>query len=100
MKTYIVYYSCPCCPDPLACCGDPDQEANEMIEAENKTEARQMFQGMKMCRYQKITRIVEDRPGITDVSATIDGETKSYATLGSALDAIAEKLYNDLRKEA
>ena len=98
MKTYIVYYSCPCCPDPI-CCGDPDQEANEMIEAENKTEAREMFQGMKMCRYQKITRIVEDKPGFSDISATINGETKSYTTLGAALDAIAAAAWENIKKE-
>lgn len=98
MKTYIVYYSCPCCPSP--CCLDPDQEANEMIEAENKTEAREMFQGMKMCRYQKITRIVEDKPGFSEISATINGETKSYNTLGAALDAIAAAAWENIKEEA
>ena len=98
MKTYIVYYSCPCCPSP--CCFDPDQESNEMIEAENKTEAREMFQGMKMCRYQKITRIVEDKPGFSEISATVNGKTKSYTTLGAALDAIAAAAWESIKKEA
>lgn len=87
MKTYICYYSCPFCPNP--CCAEWEGEANEMVEADSKAEARKFFNNAKQCRYMKITRIVEYKPGFSDISATINGETKSYATLGEALDAIA-----------
>lgn len=84
MKTYVCYYSCPFCPNP--CCTDWEGEANEMVEAENKTEARRFFNGMKQCRYMKITRIVEDKPGFSDASATVNGETKVFKSLGAAIN--------------
>ena len=59
MNTYICYYSCPYCTDP--CCEDPDKEANEMLYASSKTEARKYFNNAKQCRYMKLTRIVEDK---------------------------------------
>lgn len=59
MKTYIVYYSCPFCPSP-DCGSDPESEANEMCYAESKREAREWFNGAKMCRWMKVTRIEED----------------------------------------
>lgn len=84
MKTYVCYYSCPFCPSP--CCEDPDREYNEIVEAENKTEARRFFNGMKMCRWQKITRIVEDKPGFSDISVTVSGKTREFDSLGAAID--------------
>lgn len=84
MKTYIVYYSCPFCPNP--CCQDWEGEANEMLEAENKAEARKFFNNAKQCRYQKITRIVEDKPGFSDITAAVNGKTMSFNSLGAAID--------------
>lgn len=52
---YIVYYNCPCCKNP--CTTRWNEEANEIVYAKNKTEAREMFQAFKMCRNMKVTRI-------------------------------------------
>ena len=84
MKTYICYYSCPCCPDP--CCFDPEEESNEMLEAENKAEARKYFNNCKQCRWMKLTRIVEDKPGISDITATVGDKSMEFKSLGAAID--------------
>lgn len=55
MKTYKVTYTCPHCPH--ECSYGKDREANELIPARNKTEARAIFQSDKGCRWKKITRI-------------------------------------------
>lgn len=91
MKTYIIYYSCPFCPNP--CCNDWEGEANEMVEAGNKAEARKFFNNAKQCRYQKITRIVEDKPGFSDITVTVNGETQNFKTLGDAIEwAVANSM--------
>ena len=59
MKTYICYYSCPYCKDP--CCEDPDGEANELLYADSKAEAREYFNNAKQCRYMKLKRVEEDK---------------------------------------
>lgn len=84
MKEYVVHYSCPFCPNP--CCTDWEGDANEMVEAENKTEARKFFNNCKQCRYMKITRIDEYKSGINDVSATVNGVTRNFENLGAAID--------------
>lgn len=58
MKVYYVYYNCPHCPNPCTT-DDPAKEANEGVNAETKTEARKIFNNCKMCRWMKITKIVE-----------------------------------------
>lgn len=88
MKTYICYYNCRFCPHP--CVSAPCEVSNELIDAESKTEARKLFNAMKPCRWNKLTRIEETKPGFSDISATVNGETKSYATMGEAIDAICE----------
>lgn len=57
MKTrwYKVTYTCPHCPN--ECGYGKDREANELIYATNKTEARAIFQSGKCCRWKKISRI-------------------------------------------
>ena len=59
MKDYWVYYNCPHCPKPCTLDG-PMVEGNEGVEAENKTEARAIFNAYKPCRWMKITRIEVD----------------------------------------
>lgn len=55
---YIVHYTCPHCKD--AKCGDnPMKRANELIVANNKLEARKIFNHTKQCRYMKICEIKE-----------------------------------------
>jgi hypothetical protein len=60
MNTYKVTYTCPHCP--IECFYGAFREANELINAKNKTEARRIFQSYKGCRWQKISRIelIED----------------------------------------
>lgn len=60
MNTYKVTYTCPHCPN--ECSYGKDREANELINAKNKTEARLIFQHSKSCRWKKISRIepIED----------------------------------------
>jgi len=53
-KDYYVYYSCPHCPRP---CMDKEIIGNECIRAETKKEARDKFNLVKPCRYQKIIKI-------------------------------------------
>ncbi len=55
MPVYKVTYTCPHCPD--ECSYGKDREANELIDAKNKTEARAIFQSGKGCRWKKISRI-------------------------------------------
>ena len=57
MKTYKITYNCPHCPD--ECGYGALREANELLDARNKTEARSIFQALKGCRWKKIIRIEE-----------------------------------------
>lgn len=90
MKTYICYYSCPFCNNPCTVPFDPNEEFNEMVDAENKAEARKFFNNAKMCRNMKITRIVEDKQdsGVTNIE--VNGV--KYNTLEDALSAINFKV--------
>ena len=54
MNQYVVYYACPHCRKP---CSSPMQEANELVEAQNKGEAWKIFQTYKPCRWMRIARI-------------------------------------------
>lgn len=83
MKEYVVHYSCPFCPNP--CCTDWEGDANEMVGADNKSEARKLFNNAKQCRYMKVTRIEEYNPGIKFISAEVNG--KKYNTLEEAIEA-------------
>ena len=83
MKTYICYYACPFCPNP--CCSDWYGEANEMVEADSKSEARKFFNNAKQCRHMKITRIEEYNPGIKFLSVEVNG--KKYNNLEEAIEA-------------
>lgn len=88
MKDYVVHYSCPFCPNP--CCTDWEGDANEMIEAENKTEARKFFNNCKQCRYMKITRIEEYKSGFEFISAEVNGV--KYNSLEEAIKAAFSKV--------
>lgn len=97
MKTYIVYFSCPFCKNP--CCDDPCEEANEVVDADSKTEAREFFNNAKQCRYMKIARIVEDKAesGITNVE--MNGV--KYDSLEDAISAMrwADKVAEEMTDE-
>jgi len=55
---YIVHYTCPHCKN--AKCGDnPMKRANELIVADSRTEAKNIFNRYKQCRYMKICEIKE-----------------------------------------
>lgn len=85
MKDYFVYYHCPHCPRP--CCENGEYpNANEGVVANSKAEAREIFNQCKPCRWQKITRIVERKPGFEIVSVEANG--KKYSSLEDALEAI------------
>lgn len=60
MNTYKITYNCPHCPD--ECSYGAIREANELVYAKNKTEARSIFQSFKCCRWKKIIKIelIED----------------------------------------
>ena len=85
MKTYIVYYACPFCKNPCSVPFDPMKEYNEMVDADSKAEARKFFNGAKMCRNMKITRIEEFTPGFKFISAEVNG--KKYDSLEEAIEA-------------
>ena len=57
---YKVCYNCPNCKNP-DCGEDKMWIANELVEARNKAEARQIFNDGKPCRYMKIVEIVPDK---------------------------------------
>ena len=55
MNTYKIVYNCPHCPH--ECGYGALREANELVNAENKRRAREIFQSYKGCRWKKIIRI-------------------------------------------
>ncbi len=57
---YKVCYNCPNCKNP-DCGEDKMWIANELVEARNKAEARQIFNDGKPCRHMKIVEIVPDK---------------------------------------
>lgn len=55
--TYIVHYTCPHCKNNSMCGDNPMKRANELIVANNKTEARNIFNRNKQCKHMKICEI-------------------------------------------
>jgi hypothetical protein len=86
MREYICYYSCPNCKSP--CCTDWESEANEIVTAVDKTDARRFFNNMKQCRYMKITRIEEYNRSNTFELLSIEVNGKKYDSISAALDAV------------
>ena len=96
MKEYICYYSCPFCNNPCSVPFNPNEEFNEMVEAESKAEARKFFNRAKMCRNMKITRIEENKPSKFEfVSAEING--KVFSSFEEALLDLSDKCFGGVK---
>ncbi len=72
MKTYVCYYNCPHCKHPFCGCDPMMPNANEMVHAETKEEAKRLFNELKPCRNIKLLKVEEycDKLTVTNITVT------------------------------